>query len=239
VKDQKRARPGRELSGQEQPGQEQPGQAKGVRVGSPLEISRRTLTRGTAWTAPVALVAVAAPAFAASTSCLTAKWTEAIYSGGGGKWDFCFEFSNCGDGAIKVTQVDVYTTYHSPATNATTSTVLSRSLNVNVPATATASNPVTQCMGKQGFAIPPDGPNNLTEDAYYNDFPVIDDGAIACVAKQGSPVYPSSPLYPDSCKRLADDSTYIIFTYTGPTGVSLVRLDMNDLVGCRVTAGCF
>ena len=33
---------------------------------------------------PVALVAVNAPAFAASTSCLTAKWTEAAYSGANG-----------------------------------------------------------------------------------------------------------------------------------------------------------
>ena len=186
----------------------------------------------------MALVAVAAPAFAASVSCLSARWTEAVYSGGGGKWSFCFDFSNCGDGQIKVTQVDIYTTYHSPATNATVGAVYSKSMGVNVPVSATATNPVNTCLSKTAFDIPPANATNLQEDQYYNDFPVIDDGQIACVAKNGSPVYASNPLYPDSCKRLAADSTYVIFTYTGPNGVSLVRVDMNDMVGCRVTAGC-
>lgn len=40
-------------------------------VDNERNLSRRTLARGAAWTAPVALVAVAAPAFAASGPCLT------------------------------------------------------------------------------------------------------------------------------------------------------------------------
>ena len=49
-----------------------------------LGVSRRTLTRGAAWTAPLALTSVAAPAFAASPGCVSTyllNW-DAVGSGG-------------------------------------------------------------------------------------------------------------------------------------------------------------
>ena len=64
------------------------------------------------------------------------------------------------------------------------------------------------------------------------------DGEIDCVAKAGSPVFPADPLYPDSCKQLRNDNTYVLITYTISGGTQTLYLPMDDNVGCRVTAGC-
>ena len=202
-------------------------------------IRRRTVARGAVWAAPVAMVAVSAPAFAASRSCLTAKWTEAVYSGANGKWSFCFEFFNCGTADITVTRIDVYTTYHSPATNTLANQpVHSFTENTKVGANATVS-PVTCCTDKTPFTTPPkNGTDNLLPD-YYNHYPTIIEGEkIACVAKNGPPVFPANPLYPDSCKRLRADDTYVMITYTISGGTQTLWVGMDDNVGCRVDAGC-
>ncbi len=203
-------------------------------------LRRRTVARGAVWAAPVALVAVNAPAFAASTSCLTAKWTEAVYSGANGKWSLCFDFVNCGTAEIKVTKVDVYTTYHAPATNTTADQLVHTiAMNTTVGTNATALNPVKLCSSKTPFDTAPAGSGGDLLPGYYNDFLPSDvDGKIDCVAKDGFPVFPADQLYPDSCKRLRADNTYVVITYTISGGTQTVYLPMDDNVGCRVTAGC-
>ena len=213
-------------------------QSEPAAVETTRTIHRRTVARGAVWAAPVALVAVNAPAFAASTSCLTAKWTEAVYSGAGGKWSLCFEFVGCDTAQIKVTQIDVYTTYHSPATN----TALNQLVHTFFPNTVVGTNPVKYSNSKTAFSTPPkNGSDNLLPE-YYNDFlPTDTDKTIKCVAKDDNDpaVYPSDTLlYPDSCKRLRADDTYVVITYTIQGGTQTLQLRMDDTVGCRVTAGC-
>ena len=217
-------------------------QSEPAAVETTRTIRRRTVARGAGWAAPVALVAVSAPAFAASTSCLSAMWTEAAYSGANGEWSFCFAFSNCGTAEILVTKIDVYTSYHAPATNtAVNQLVHTINTSTTVRTNAHGANPTRLCTDKQVFTTPPkDGSSSLLPE-YYNDFlPTDTDGEIDCVAKDDndSAVFPADPLYPDSCKRLRADNTYLIITYTMSGDTQTLFLPMDDNVGCRVSAGC-
>ena len=208
-------------------------------------VGRRTVARGAAWTAPVAMVSVAVPAYATSGGSLKATWTEARYSGADGKWAFCFAFSNSGGAEIKVTSIQTYTTYHSPAVNAMTTAQLvdTVSANLSVKATNTAANPAELCTDKHvfGFIEPTKSNGSSYLPEYYNDFPQVTDGKIDCVAKndrQSPPVYPGDPAYPDSCRRLGFDATFVKVNYTVAGSTFSLTLPMGNGVGCRVTAGC-
>ena len=164
-------------------------QSEPAAVETTRTVHRRTVARGAVWAAPVALVAVSAPAFAASTSCLTAKWTEAVYSGAGGKWSLCFDFFNCGTADIKVTKIDVYTTYDSSATNNTANQLVHTIvLNTTVGTNATAYQPgeVLQLQGRRSARLPRTGRSSCCPSTTTTIPPDTDD-EIDCVAKDGRP----------------------------------------------------
>jgi len=203
-------------------------------------ITRRTLAKGTAWAAPVVAVAYAAPAYASSPSCFDAVWTEAIYSGAHSPWAFCFNFANCAGTEIKVTKIETYTTWHAPATNGTTNKLVNTELpNVTVPVGTTLANPVNYCPNRQELDQQPFNGGTKLNPSYYNDFPPETDGKIDCVGKAPAlPRYPSDSDYPDSCKRLAADSTFVIITFTSAGNTFTKQVNFDATVGCRVSAGC-
>lgn len=112
-------------------------------------ITRRTLARGAAWSAPVVLLGVPVPAFAASPTgcCVTSTWTRAEYSGNKGAWSFFFSLSNCGTLTSYLRQVDVYTYYNGGAV-VTHAMILAG----NALATIPVGTPVTYSTGKMSFA---------------------------------------------------------------------------------------
>lgn len=209
-------------------------------------ISRRTIARGAAWSVPVALVATAAPALAASESaCLTALWTDAAYSGAGGKWGFDFQFTNGCSSAAKVTSIEVFTTYHAPATGSTTDAVQSLKPNLTVKAGASATYVGTG--SRKAFDPPPMIGSTNDLPRYYNDFSNADhpddtdnDGKILCVAKDATatPVHPDDASYPPCARRLLDDATYAVITYTIGSTAYTEQVVFGSGVGCRVVAGC-
>jgi hypothetical protein len=204
-------------------------------------ISRRTLARGTAWAAPVVAVAYAAPAYAASPTCFDAVWTEAIYSGAHSPWAFCFKFANCAGTEIKVTKIETFTTWHAPATNGTANKLVNTELpNVTVPVGTTLANPVNYCPNRQQFDQQPFNGATELNPSYYNDFPPATDGKIDCVAKNAGdlPRHPADADYPDSCKRLAADATFVIITFTAGGNTYTKQVNFDATVGCRVVAGC-
>ena len=82
-------------------------------------------------------------------------------------------------------QVDVYTTYHAPATNITANQLVHTiAPNTTVGTNATALNPVEYSNCKTPFDTPPAGSGGDLLPVYYNDFLATDtDGKINCVAK--------------------------------------------------------
>jgi hypothetical protein len=205
-------------------------------VATTAGVHRRTVARGAAWTAPVVAVSVAAPAFAASTACLSAMWTEAIYSGKNGKWSYVLAFDNCGTATMRVTAIQTFTSYHAPATNTGDKLVDSIATNLLVTATGT-----TYTSSKHVFQVVPRDATTSLLPGYYNDFPETGDsetnGEILCM---DTPRFPSDGhLYPHSCERLLDDQTYLLISYTiGGVQQEPLKLPMSNTVGCRVTAGC-
>jgi hypothetical protein len=97
---------------------------------------------------------------------------------------------------------------------------------------------VDYCTGKTEFSTPPRNGSTSLLPQYYNDYPPETDGEIDCVAESGPPVFPSNPLYPDSCTRLRANNTFVRITYTAGSITKTQVLPMSDTVGCRVTAGC-
>lgn len=162
-------------------------------------------------------------------------WTEAVYSGAGGKWGFTFSFVNCGSADLKVTEIQVFTTYHDPAANTTTDPQVVQTLQPNLTVKATKSGGFQS--GRTAFSPPPrDASATSMLPKYYNDYPTITDGTIAC---QHTAVTPSDPGYPDCAKRLAHDGCFVRITYTqGGVLQPLLTLTFDDTVACAVVAGC-
>jgi hypothetical protein len=197
-------------------------------------ISRRTVAKGAAWTAPVAMLAMAAPAVAASgTSCLSAVWTDAIYSGAGGKWGFDIQFANvCSPTDIKVNRIDVVTTYQAPATNTTADQVVASfapGLTLNQ-----GQQPTKYVHNRGAFSPPPKNTGSLLPE-YYNSYPDVTGRKIPCMT---TPKLPGDAGYPDCGRRLAADGTYLLVSYTIGTNAFTLPLVMGAGVGCSVVAGC-
>ncbi len=183
------------------------------------------------------VTSVAAPAMAASANNpLSAVWTEAEYSGANGKWGFTFQLTNDGSVQINVTSIQVFTTYHAPATNATNAAVLTWNSNKNINGGAS----LTVSEGRDQFSPVPakPGDTNLLP-GYYNNSASTDAPKPICV--KNTPVNFGDANYPYAADRLFADNTYVIITYTfilGGTQTRSLRLDFTQQIPILVPAGC-
>ncbi len=213
--------------------------------GAPNEVhgvSRRTVTRGAAWAAPVLVTSVAAPAMAASGALVAGVWTEARYSGANGKWGFTFRLTDTGTTQVKVTKVDVFSTYTSPATNPRINApVHTWTTNTTINAGAQVLVGVPTTNGRDAFDYVPQSPtdNNLLP-GYYNNLSGADEPKPLCVDAPGALF--GSPAYPDAARRLLQDNTYVVITYTynlgSGTQTGTLRLDFTQQIPVTVPAGC-
>ena len=119
----------------------------------PRRISRRAVAKGTAWTAPLVLVSLAAPAFAMSGGGLRAAWTEVRHSSAEGWWAFCLTFANGGTEDIEVTSIKVRTTYPSPTHPPTHGprVVHTFATPVSVTTAHTSTHPLRHCTPMQAL----------------------------------------------------------------------------------------
>ena len=208
----------------------------------PQGVTRRTLTRGVAWTAPVFVASVAAPAFAASGPGPLQVLGLTVWYGRGGfpSNSFAISFINPGSQDAFVTSLDLYTTYHDPADNPTNARVWSTTAVTpfKVPAGTSDTNRVEweSVPGDTAWLLPPLMGTKSLLPSYYTDFDPGDTGKkIACT---GTYQYPGMPGYPPNCKRLAADNTYFVVHYTVGGAAKDLTLTPNGDYPCFVLGAC-
>jgi hypothetical protein len=202
-----------------------------------LAVTRRTLARGAAWSVPVLATVAAAPALAASggpgPGSMTMTWFDAqwtpSWSGAESDMGLNVLFDNrAGSAQATVTRVDVYSTYHAPATNNVADQLIATSpstlaLPVNAKAQASFGFPIFSW----SWQPPVDGSNQNIALTYYNGGP----STVPCVSAQR---HPSDAGYPAFGTQLTNDKTYIVVTYSAGGGTYALRADMGATVSCRV-----
>ena len=175
----------------------------------PRLISRRAEARGAAWTAPLVVVPLAAPAFAWSGGGLRAAWTEVRHSGSEGRWAFCLSFANDGTEDIEVTWIKVRTRppapAHDPADDPAQVPLVVHTFSTPVPVTPAhpSGRPLRYCTPMRALEA----------------FPDLADGQV-------------------DRRRLVEAHTSLLVRYTRAGTPSTLLLPMTDLVACRVTTGC-
>ena len=185
---------------------------------------------------------MAAPAFAASTDGVTFKWTLATWFPGRSLdqtpdyWELLFEIDNPGTQQIILTQLEVHTTYHAPATNGSDGLRVATSPFAGVPISAAFATVNIAWLSHLPSSVPPRDANGVNLlPSYYNDY-LSSDGTIPCVGPVGT--LPSSPDYPESCLRLKDDGAYVVISYTVDGVSKSATMYMSDTVKCRVRGQC-
>lgn len=209
----------------------------------PAVVTRRILTRGAAWSVPIVAAAAAAPAFAASASSpLQATWMSATWKPGKNTgspndvWSFNIDFANVGDRTLTITAMEIHSTYHDPATNGVADAVVQTQDSLDIVLAVNGTSLLTTSFVPRSVSgtPPEDAQGNILLPSYYNDF-TPGDGTISCVS---TGALPGDASYPDSCRRLRADHTYIIFSYQTAAASGSIAVYMDVTVPCLVTNDC-
>jgi hypothetical protein len=202
-------------------------------------ITRRTLTRGAAWTLPVVTVAAAAPAYATSqaeTGPVTFTWYDATWSAFGTGSYLIVDVgvdNRAGSQPVSLLTATIYTTYHAPATNVGQQQTVSTHDLTGTQIAAGSWEGIGPDFVNRNSTTPLSPPRNGTQDitvSYYNG---TTDGTVPCTGF----VKPSNAAYPHFAQQLVTDQTSIAFTYA-IGGVTYVGVAPAIAVPARVIGNC-